>query len=97
MGGVVSHCKAFVKECAKPFDVYHMLLSMSVNPVSHLNMAVVHFYFLFYALFSSPQKEFQHLFNKSEKGCKQNALCCSNRDWRAFKKPRGDIKAMHLS
>ena len=28
--------------CAKTFNVYHMLLSMSVNPVSHLNMAVVH-------------------------------------------------------
>lgn len=48
-----------MKECAKPFDVYHMLLSMSVNSVSHLNMAVVHFYFLFfYALFSSPQRSF---------------------------------------
>ena len=25
---------------------------------------------------------FQHLFNKSKKGCKQNALCRSSRDWR---------------
>lgn len=35
---------------------------------------------IFYFFFS--QKEFQHLFNKSEKGCKQNAVCRSNRDWR---------------
>lgn len=44
--------------------------------------------------FISSAKEFQHLFNKSEKGCKQNALCCSNHDWRAVQKPSRDIKAM---
>lgn len=74
--------------CAKTF-MYITLLSLWVNPVSHLNMAVV----LFLRFISSP-KEFQHLFNKSEKGCKQNALCCSNHDWRAVGKLCRDIKAM---
>lgn len=54
---------------------------------------------IFYILFFS-QKEFQHLFNKSEKGCKQNALCCSNHDWRVFSKtPQGhqsDANSIYL-
>lgn len=59
--------------------------------VFHLNMAVV---CIFYILFFS-QKEFQHLFNKSKKGCKQNALCRSRRDWRGFQKQRPDLWLWH--
>lgn len=65
------------KYVQKTFNVYHMLLFLSF--ISTWLLCI--FYILFY-FFS--QKEFQHLFNKSEKGCKQNALCRSNRDWRVF-------------
>lgn len=40
---------AFVEEvCAKTFNVFHMLLFVSVKPVFHLNMTVVHFLLFFF-------------------------------------------------
>lgn len=92
-GRLASDSHGICGRCAETLDVYHMLLSMSVNPaVSHLNMAVVHYLFYLFIFYFNIlfllRRNFQHLFNKSEKGCKQNALSCSSRDWRAFPKKR---------
>lgn len=86
---LASHCMALRKYMCKDLQcISHVAVSVSQSCVSSQHGCCS---FIF-----SP-KEFQHLFNKSEKGCKQNALCCSNRDWRVFQKPCGDIKAMQIA
>lgn len=47
--------------------------------------------FILFQHFISSAEEFQHLFNKSKKGCKQNALSCSSHDWRAFPKKKAPL------
>lgn len=73
------------KYVQKTFNVYHMLLFLSF--ISTWLLCIFYIFFL--------QKEFQDLFNKSKKGCKQNALCHSNRDWRVFPKQIPDLWSCH--
>lgn len=94
--GNISHCMAFMKEMyvQKPLmciTCYYQCQSI-LFLISTWLLCMFSCFFLHFYLFSP--KEIQHLFNKSEKGCKQNALCCSNRDWRAFQRPSRDINAM---
>lgn len=78
-------------------DVHNLFLSMSTNPVSHLNMAVMLFGFFLKHFISSPVG-FQHHFNKSEKGCKQSCTVLFQLWLEGCSKgPCRDIKDMQIA